>query len=298
MTSPIPASPGLLAAVQMLAAPGDKEANLSAMETALAALPEASARLVVFPEMASTGYLFDDTPDRLRTLAEPIPDGPTVARLCAMAAAHHAYIVAGMPELADGRVYNTAVLVGPAEGYITRYRKLHLWSEEKRLYAPGDLGIVVVDLPFCRLGIMICYDTWFPEQARIMRLLGADVLAVPMALVWNDTPAHVRRGYYMADYVGMATAHLNQVYLALAGQVGRFGGKWLFGSSLLADPNGWPLVEPAGDEHPALLHAAVDFTYGRRIRSWGALDNFDRDRRTDVYGALLGYTPPQGGSGA
>ena len=211
--------------------------------------------------------------------------------MCDLAATHNAYLVAGMPELDGGQVFNTAVLVGPREGYMTRYRKLHLWSEEKLSYTPGNLGIVVADLPFCCLGIMICYDTWFPEQARIMRLLGADVFAIPAALVWNDTPAHVRHTYYMSTYVGMVTAHFNQIHLALASQVGHFGNKWLFGSSLLADPNGWLLAEPADDEHPAVLHAAVDFTYGRRIRGWGALDNFDNDRRTDVYGELLGYRP-------
>lgn len=286
-------TPGLLAAVQMLAVPGDKDANLTMMETALAGLPPAANRLVVFPELASTGYLFTER-DAVRTLAEPVPDGPTVRRWCELAAQYNTYFVAGMPELVGDQVFNTAVLVGPREGYITRYRKLHLWSEEKLLFDPGDLGIVVVDLPFCRLGIMICYDTWFPEQARIMRLMGADVLGIPTALVWNDTPAHVKRGMYMANTVGMATAHLNQVYLALASQVGHFGDKWLFGSSMLADPNGWMLVEPAGDEHPAVLCHEVDFTYGRRIRGWGRLDNFDNDRRTDVYGELLGYSPRQG----
>ena len=104
-----------------------------------------------------------------------------------------------------------------------------------------------------------------------------------------NTPAHVKRGYYMADYVAMVTAHLNQVYLAMASQVGRDEEHWLFGSSVLVSPYGWPLVEPAGDDEPAVLHAQVDFTLGRRLRGWSNMDHFDRDRRTDVYGQLLGY---------
>ncbi len=290
MSSQPTESTGLLAVAQLRAVMGNKEANLRQMEQVIEGLPPAVNRLVVFPELANTGYWFGDA-DSLRVLAEPVPDGPTVRRWCALARTHGVHLVAGLPELDGDRIYNSAVVVGP-EGVLAKYRKLHLWSEEKALYAPGDLGIVVVDLPFCRLGVMICYDTWFPEQARIMRLLGADVLAIPTALVWNDTPAHVKRGYYMVNYVGMATAHLNQVHLAMAGQVGRFAGKWLFGSSMIVEPNGWMLAGPAGDEEPATLSCEVDFTYGRQVRSWGAHDHFDHDRRTDVYGAYLGYTAP------
>lgn len=284
-------SPGLLAAVQTSPRLGDVEANLDAMAGALADLPAAPARLVVFPEMACTGYFFEDRA-HLQQIAEPVPDGPITRRLIELAGQHNAYLVAGLPERAGAAVYNTAVLVGP-DGFITKYRKLHLWSEEKLFFEPGDLGMVVADLPFGRVGVMICYDLWFPEQARILRLMGADVLAVPASLVWNDTPGHVKHGYYMASYVAMITAHLNQVHLALASQVGRYGDKWLFGSSTLVGPVGWPLVEPAGDADPAALHAEVDFMDGRRLRAWGALDNFDQDRRTDVYGDLLGYQPEE-----
>jgi predicted amidohydrolase len=280
---------GVLAAAQMLATMGDKDANFNAMEQVLRELPGASNRLVVFPEMASTGYWFGDV-ETLQSLAEPVPGGPTVERWCSLASQYETYFVAGLPEQEDSRIFNTAVLVGPREGVMAKYRKLHLWSEEKNLYTPGDLGIVVVDLPFCRLGIMICYDTWFPEQARIMRLMGADVFAIPSALVWNDTPAHVKHDYYMVNHVGIATAHLNQVHLALASQVGRFGDKWLFGSSMLVGPYGWLLTQPADDERPAVLSAEVDFMLGRQIRSWSAQDHFDHDRRTDVYGEYLGYS--------
>lgn len=283
-------SPGLLAAVQTTPVLGDVDGNMAAMAEALTQLPSAPHRLVVFPEMASTGYFFKDR-NELWSFAEPVPDGPTTQRWIELAKQHDAYIVAGLPEREASAVYNTAILVGP-EGFITKYRKLHLWSEEKLFYEPGNLGIVTADLPFGRVGVMICYDTWFPEQARIMRMMGADVLAIPTALVWNDTPGHVKRGYYMADYVAMTTAHLNQVYLAMASIVGRYGDKWQFGSSIIAGPIGWPLVEPADDENPAILCAEIDFVYGRRLRSWGALDNFDQDRRTDVYGDFLGYDGP------
>lgn len=295
-------SPGILAVVQMTPRLGEPQANLDMMEAALAQLPTAANRLVVFPEMACPGYFFSRDA-RLEALAEPIPNagddaqpaGPCLERLLALARGYDAYLVAGLAERGQDaeRIYNTAVVVGPT-GLLAKYRKLHLWSEEKLIYQPGDLGLVIADLPFARVGLIICYDFWFPEQARILRLLGADVLAVPAALVWNDTPGHVRHIYHMVNYVGIATAHLNQVFVALASQVGRWDGRWLFGSSFLAGPVGWLLTEPADDEHPAVLHAEVDFHAGRGLRGWGRLDHFDRDRRTDVYGELLGY---RGGTG-
>jgi len=278
-------STGILAAVQMSSELGEIDNNLAAMEGALLSLPKAPNRLVVFPEMATHGYFFENR-QRLWELAEPVPQGPTTERLVELAEHHTAYLVVGIAERQGKALYNTAVLVGP-EGYITKYRKLHLWSEEKLLYDAGDLGIVLAELPIGRVGILICYDLWFPEQARILRLLGADVIAMPAALV--NTPYNSKRGYYMADYVVMVTAHLNQVYMAMASQVGRYQGQWLFGSSILVGPLGWPLVEPADAEHPAVLHHAVDFLEGRRLRGWGKMDHFDNDRRVDVYDRYLGY---------
>lgn len=289
-TQPVEArenKPGLLVAVQTKAVTGQVAENLAAMEEVLVGLPNAEERLVVFPEMGTSGYFFGER-ERLWELSEEVPKGPVSQQLITLAVKYNCYLVAGLPERQGEELYNCAVLVGP-EGYIAKYRKLHLWDQEKLLYKPGDLGLVLAETPLGRIGLIICYDLWFPEHARILRLMGADVIAMPAALVWNDTPAHVKRGYYMADYVAMVTAHLNQVYLAMASQVGRDEEHWLFGSSVLVSPYGWPLVEPAGDDEPAVLHAQVDFTLGRRLRGWSNMDHFDRDRRTDVYGQLLGY---------
>ena len=278
---------GLLAAVQITAKPGQVEDNLAKIEEAIAGLPFAEHRLVITPEMGTSGYFFGER-DKVWELSEVVPQGPICLRLIELACQYKCYLVAGLPEREGHKLYNCVVLCGP-DGYITRYRKLHLWSEEKLLYDPGDLGLVMAETPIGNIGLIICYDLWFPEQPRILRLMSADIIAMPAALVWNDTPAHVKRGYYLADYTAMVTAGTNQVYLAMASQVGRFGENWLFSSSILAGPYGWPLTEPAGDENPAVLYAEVDFSLGRRIRGWGKLDNFDQDRRTDVYGEYLGY---------
>lgn len=277
---------GILAAVQLHPRIGDVEHNLQLIEQSLAALKFKEHNLVVFPEMATTGYFFEGK-YQLRPFAEAIPDGPTTECLISLAKKFNTYLVVGLPELVNGLIYNAAVIVGPS-GYISKYRKLHLWDEEKLIFEPGNGGLTVVDLPFGKVGIMICYDLWFPEQIRVLRMLGADVIAVPAALVWNDTPAHVKRKYYMANYVSMAAAHLNQVYLVLASQVGNYGEHWLFGSSAVTNPYGWLLGDPAGDQEPEILHYEVDFILGKRIRGWGKLDDLDRDRRIDVYDNYLG----------
>jgi N-carbamoylputrescine amidase len=281
---------GLLAVVQTAPKLGLVPENLTEMESALAGLPDYENRLVVFPEMATSGYYFG-MKDQLWRLAEPVPGGPTTQKLIEMAVKNNCYLIIGLPERDGKALYNCAVLVGP-EGYITKYRKLHLWDKEKLLYEPGNLGLVIADLPIGRVGLIICYDLWFPEQARLLRLLGADLIAMPAALVWNDTPSHIKHGYYMANYVAMATAQLNQVYLAMASQVGRYGDRWLFGSSIIATPYGWPLTEPADDAHPSVLHGEVNFLLGRQLRGWSEMDHFDNDRRTDVYGQMLGYVHP------
>jgi len=283
---------GLIAVAQTIPKIGKVDYNLEQIEQVLISLAPSKQSLVVFPEMATTGY-FVNGREQLMSLAEDVPGGQITKRLIIMAKKYKSYLVVGLPEREGKALYNSSVLIGP-EGFITKYRKLHLWSEEKQIFDPGNLGLVVANLPFGRVGMMICYDLWFPEQARILRLLGADILAVSAALVWNDTPAHVKKGYYMANYVGMATAHLNQVYIALASQVRYFQDKWLFGSSFLAGPHGWLLCEPAGDQEAEVLQEEVDFSAGKRIRGWGTMDNFDQDRRIDIYGNLLGYSGLEG----
>lgn len=285
----IDSQPGLLAAVQTQPALGEISTNLAEMETVISALDPSPERLVVFPEMGVSGYFFGGR-DRLWDLSEPVPDGPITQELEKLAAITQCYIVAGLPEREGKALYNCAVLVGP-EGYIAKYRKIHLWNEEKLLYDPGNLGFVVADTAIGRIGLLICYDLWFPEQSRILGLLGADVIAMPAALVWNDTPSHVKRGYYMADYVAMVTAHLNQCYLAMASQVGCNKDRRFFGSSILVSPYGWPLGEPADENNLSCLQAEVDFLLGRQLRGWSELDDLDKDRRTDVYDQLLGYSP-------
>ena len=120
------------------------------------------ADLVLLPELIIPGYVSD--PAGLETVAETI-DGPTVDAWRSLAARHAGWVAGGFVESDDGRLYNSAVLVG-GDGVLVHYRKLHLFSAEHEVFSPGDLGLPVFDLPWGRVGLCICYDLRFPEVVR------------------------------------------------------------------------------------------------------------------------------------
>src|SRR5262245_6127912 len=143
------------------------------------------AELVLFPELVVHGHC---TPNTWH-VAEPVPDGPSVARLVQIARRHHLIVCAGLSEKERDIVYNTQVLVGP-DGYIGKQRKLHL-SRDEVFYYKGGRDLHVFDIGPCKVGIVICYDNQFPEVARVLALRGADLILMPHAArfkVWDDTP--------------------------------------------------------------------------------------------------------------
>jgi predicted amidohydrolase len=181
------------------------------------------AELVLFPELVIHGHCTPNTAE----IAEPVPDGPSVKRLVALARQHRLVLSAGLSEVDRDGVYNTQVLVGP-DGYIGKQRKLHL-SRDEVLHYTGGRDLSVFDIGKCKVGISICYDTEFPELPRILALRGAEVLLMPHASrdqQWTDTPeseAAARR--FMRDaYMrfSMRTKE-NAVFGVLADQAGRAG---------------------------------------------------------------------------
>lgn len=141
----------------------------------------ASADLLVFPELCVSGYDFRDR-DELASLAEPFGSGPTSLLARELAEAHGAAIVIGYPEKAGELFFNSCVLAAPG-GILANYRKLHLFSRESRVFAPGDAPPPVIDTLAGRVGLMICLDWLFPEAARVLALGGAQVIAHPSNLV-------------------------------------------------------------------------------------------------------------------
>lgn len=141
--------------------------------------------LIVLPELFTTGYQFVSVQE-VRTLAEEVP-GPSTARLTELAKARRLHVVAGLAERAGERTYNSAILVGP-HGFVGHYRKSHLFFEETLWFSPGDTGFRVFDIGQARVGLMVCFDWFYPESARTLALKGADIIAHPSNLVLPHCP--------------------------------------------------------------------------------------------------------------
>jgi len=157
---------------------GDIEGNI---RRAVSLMEGAEAEVMVLPELFNTGYLITSKEEAF-DLSEPVPGGRTTEALCAVARKKNAHIVAGLNERQGDALFNSAVVVAPS-GYLGTYRKIHLFYEEKRWFQPGDLGFPVYDIGFCRIGVMICFDWFFPEAMRTLALKGADLVCHPVNLV-------------------------------------------------------------------------------------------------------------------
>jgi len=210
---------------------GEPEANRDAME---AAAERAEAEVLVFPELATSGYLFISQAEVAR-LAEPVP-GPTTERLSALARQEDMHLVVGLPERDGDAVYNSAALVGPA-GWLGTYRKVHLFYEETLYFAPGNLGFPVFEVDGVQVGLLVCFDHLYPEAARSLGLAGAQVVAHPSNLVLPGT----------AQLTTRVRALENRFYWVLCNRHGteKRGEKSLTfsGQSQLLDPAGKVLCQ-------------------------------------------------------
>lgn len=282
-------SPARVAVVQFNPQVGveNLKANSEAVYERLHQAVAEGANLIVLPELATTGYTFESRAEAYAH-AEPVPSGATVAGWVEFAAAHDAYIVGCLPELDGAELFDTAVLVGP-EGYIGKYRKTHLWNEEKLFFSPGNVGFPVFPTRIGRIGLLVCWDIWFPETARIVAQQGADIICIPTGWVWTPPPLYDASGTCMAAYLTMTAAHVNNVIIATADRIGTERTSGFMGNSLIAGTNGWPIDRIAGPDEDTILYADVDITASRGAPIWNQFNDLHRDRRTDLYDQLLGY---------
>lgn len=269
-----------IAGVQMDVALGAIDANLARMEAHLRETHRTGAQLTIFPECAATGYCFENLAEG-RRFAQPL-DGPIVAAMTAACRPLGTYAVFGMLEADGERVYNAAVLVGP-DGAVGGYRKVHL------PYLGIDMHTSYGDRPFAvhaagelRVGMNICYDSAFPEAARCLALLGADLIALPT----NWPPG----AECMAQHAVRTRAMENAVYYAAVNRVGDERGFHFIGLSSICGPNGDVLAESAG-AHEEILYAEIDPARARRKRIVRVPDRheIDRfaDRRPEMYETLV-----------
>lgn len=283
MTNP-PESLIRVACLQMEPRIGARDANIADSVERIDAAAALGARLMVLPELCSSGYVFENREEAF-SLAEEVPLGPTCQAWAAAARRHGAYIVAGMAERSSQRLYNTAVLFGP-EGHIGTFRKMHLWAAENLYFEPGDLGFPVFQTPIGRIAMLICYDGWFPEAWRLCALQGADIVCMPTN--WVPIPGQDPQQPAMANVLAMGAAHVNSIFVAAADRVGTERGQPFLGCSLICSYTGWPISGPASRTDAETLVADVNLSAARRKRNWNDFNQILRDRRTDNYDTMLG----------
>ena len=284
-----PTSPVRVAVVQFDPQVGvaNCEGNLHcSLRLALEAV-NGGANLIVLPELSNTGYYFSNRQDAFDH-SEVIPGGASMQTWMEFARQHNVYLVAGLAERDGMRLFNTGVLVGP-EGLIGKYRKAHLWNLEKLWFTPGDLGFPVFDTPIGRIGLLICWDIWFPEVPRILSQQGADIICSLNNWVWTPPPLFDDAGKCMASYLTMTAAHVNNVFIAAASRIGEEREARYLGCSLIAGTNGWPIGTVASADQQEILFADIDLTSARSAPIWNNLNDLHRDRRTDLYDQMLGY---------
>lgn len=273
-----------IACVQMEPVVGEKNRNVSRSLEFIQTAADQGARLIVLPELANSGYVFANREEAYQ-LAEEIPDGPTCAAWAKIATERDIYLVAGISEREGKALYNSAVIIGP-DGYIGTFRKVHLWNEENLFFEPGNLGFPVFQTPIGRIGTFICYDGWFPESYRMCALQGADIVCIPTN--WVPIPGQDNNREAMANILVMGSAHSNSLFVAAADRVGTERGQPFLGESLIVSYTGWPIGGPASRTDEEIIYADVNLADARRKRNWNEYNQVLRDRRTDIYGEMLG----------
>lgn len=263
---------------------GRKEENIEKTLRFAGEAADEGAQLILLPELANTGYVFE-TRGEAYELSEEVPGGETTNLWGAFARERGVYLAAGIAEREGHRLYNSSVLLGP-DGYIGKYRKLHLWDREKLFFEPGDLGLPIFHTPLGRLAMYICYDMWFPETTRIYAMQGADIILNVTNWVPSKEEAEASR---VVEAVCVAHAYLNAVFMAAADRVGVERGQPFLGGSMIVAPDGGLLAGPASRDGEEIIYAECNLVEARRLKRRSRLNHIVLDRRIDVYDPLLGY---------
>ena len=266
-----------VACAQIAPTVGDLEGNRRLAREAVREAVAAGARVVVLPELVTSGYVFQSE-EEARSCAEPA-DGPALRGWAEEAAAGDAVVVGGFCELgADGLLFNSAAVVD-ASGVLAVYRKLHLWDREELFFEPGSEPAPVVETSVGRIGVGVCYDLNFPEVARSLALARADLIALPANFPLHT---HLEGERPIEVTLAMATAHLNRVFVAVCDRCGPERGTEWVGGSVICDELGWVLAGPPTGPGPGLVLADCELARARE-KSWNERNDVLGDRRPDVY---------------
>ncbi|SJZ58654.1 carbon-nitrogen hydrolase [Novilysobacter spongiicola] len=273
---------------------GDADANLEVIEGRIREAAAQGARLVLLQELHNGAYFCQHECVDAFDLAEPIP-GPSTERLGKIAKEAGVVLVTSLFERRAAGLYHNTAVVFETDGSIAgKYRKMHIPDDpgfyEKFYFTPGDLGFEPIDTSVGRLGVLVCWDQWYPEGARLMALAGADLLLYPTAIGWDpdDDQAEKdrQRDAWILSHRGHAVA--NGLPVLSCNRVGHepspvgASGIDFWGNSHVLGPQGEFLAQAGGE--PEILMAEVDLGRSEQVRRiWPFL----RDRRIDAYGDLL-----------
>jgi len=265
-----------IALAQISSRVGDKKRNIETIRRKILQAKKRKADLVAFPELALTGYVVRD---RAYELAETVPTGPSVRQIEEMARKENIHIILGMIERsakASAVLHNTAVLMGP-KGYIGKYEKMYLPThsvfEEKRYFRLG-YQTPVFDTEIGKLGIIVCYDIYFPEITRLLSLKGAKLI------VCISASPSVRRGFF--ETLTAARAIENTVFVAFVNLAGIQDGLQFWGGSRIIAPSG-NLISQARYDEDDLISAKINFSELTRVQAWVPTL---RDLRPEIFDSL------------
>lgn len=273
----------------------DTRDNILRLAEGVADLAKRGAELVVLQELHNSLYFCQVESVDNFDLAEPIP-GPSTNMFGELALEYGVVIVTSLFERrAPGLYHNTAVVIERDGTIAGKYRKMHIPDDpayyEKFYFTPGDLGFHPIDTSVGRLGVMVCWDQWYPEAARLMALQGAEILIYPTAIGYesSDAPEEqqrqrsawqtVQRGHAVAN--GLPVVAVNRVGHE-PDQSGQTRGITFWGTSFVAGPQGEIFYEASADEEESII-VDIDMKHSEQVRRWWP---FLRDRRIEEYGGI------------
>lgn len=273
----------------------DIQGNIERLKANIRRAASEGAELVVLQELHNGLYFCQTEDTRLFDLAEPIP-GPSTETFGELARKLGIVLVLSLFERrAPGLYHNTAVVLERDGSIAGKYRKMHIPDDpayyEKFYFTPGDLGFEPIDTSVGRLGVLVCWDQWYPEAARLMAMRGADLLIYPTAIGWESSDTDEEKARQLGAWVTVQRGHAvaNGLPVVSVNRVGhepdpsgQTNGIRFWGNSFVAGPQGELLAELPNDEETVRV-VEVDMARSENVRRWWP---FFRDRRIDAFGGL------------
>ena len=273
----------------------DIQGNVERLKANIRRAASDGAELVVLQELHNGLYFCQTEDTRLFDLAEPIP-GPSTEAFGELAKELGIVLVLSLFERrVPGLYHNTAVVLERDGSIAGKYRKMHIPDDpayyEKFYFTPGDLGFEPIDTSVGRLGVLVCWDQWYPEAARLMAMRGADLLIYPTAIGWESSDTNEEKARQLGAWVTVQRGHAvaNGLPVVSVNRVGhepdpsgQTNGIRFWGNSFVAGPQGELLAELPNDEDTVRV-VEVDMARSENVRRWWP---FFRDRRIDAFGGL------------